>query len=69
MPDEYEIVAVNRAHGFALTRSGALLIVTTWIDEDGDESGHEDAVGGVAQRPDGRWACIDLNDFVETKAH
>ena len=63
--DPHEICAVNRSLGVALTDGGQIVNVVTWLDSDGDECSPLDGVVCVAERPDGKFATVDLRDFDE----
>jgi hypothetical protein len=61
---DLEVQMIHRAKAIAILSDGQEIQITNWIDVEGDECGHADAVA-CACGPDskGKWYAVNLGSF------
>ena len=58
------VEAINISKAFCLMSGGSIVPITTWLDDDGNECGPDEAVMAVAgPAADGRWHTLALDEF------
>lgn len=68
--DLYEIVAVCKKARLAMCRNNEMCEITVMLDENGDETDStEDAVVGVAAKPDGKFEVIEYDQYEPVTQH
>lgn len=65
-----DVAAINRKQGLAIMDDGALVAVTVWLDQNGDECEPDEAVVAVVgPDPDGWWHPVLLSNFEQATFH
>lgn len=65
MTTDVDVVAVNRTRGLALTKDDRALVITSWLDFEGDTTADRDNAKACIATDGTTWWAIDLAAFTQ----
>lgn len=65
---DVDVEAIDRRRGYAMMAGGDFATVTNWLSSDGDECSPAEARVAIVEY-EGRWFCVDLQDFEPVFTH